>query len=159
MHRSAEISDCGLYRWWLRRTWSADGPEVCFVMLNPSTADALTDDPTIRRCINFAKSWGYGSLVVRNLFAYRATDPRELRNAEDPIGGHRGLAELVNAKHAEKLVAAWGQHGKLMDRGKQALEIFQQENVSVYCLGTTKDGHPRHPLYVPSSQSLELLET
>ena len=94
MKRSAEISECGKYRWWLRRRW-ADGPVVCFVMLNPSTADAEQDDPTIRRCIGFAQAWGCGALEVRNLFPFRATNPADMLKAAkagvDIRGGSRSL--------------------------------------------------------------------
>jgi len=110
MKRSAEISDCGQFRWWLQRRW-ADGPLVCFVMLNPSTADAEQDDPTIRRCIAFARSWGFGALSVRNLFPFRATKPADLKRAVrsiDVTGGQRGLGELAVAATADLVIAAWG---------------------------------------------------
>lgn len=129
--RSAEISECGRYRWWLRRSWLAykDGLFVpgkgvcCFVMLNPSTADGTQDDPTIRRCIGFAKSWGYNGLSVRNLFAWRATDPKELFNAETVTGGQRGDSELLAACTSDLLVLAWGAKVPF-GRDKQVLEMF-----------------------------------
>ncbi len=169
MDRSAEISECGLYRWWLRRSWTnwENGQAVpgkgvcCFVMLNPSTADGTQDDPTIRRCIGFAKRWGYNTLSVRNLFPYRATDPAELVKAErtvDVFGGGRGgrgELELLAACTADLLVTAWGA-GVPFGRDKFALELFARHfpKVSLYCLGTTKKGHPRHPLYVKAEQPL-----
>lgn len=156
--RSAEISECGCYRWWLRRSWTlrndlfehVQGKGVCcFVMLNPSVADGLQDDPTIRRCINFAFGWGFDVLSVRNLFPWRATDPRELFKAETVTGGARGDSELLAACTADMLVVAWGANVPF-DRDKRALAIFQDHfpAVPLYCLGTTKHGHPRHPLYV-----------
>jgi hypothetical protein len=146
VRRSAEISGCGRYRWWLRRAWGDfDGRIVCFVMLNPSTADALRDDPTIRRCIGFAKSWGYTALSVRNLFAYRATDPKELRTASDPTGGSRGDNELLVSRSADLVICAWGA-GVPFGRDRWMIENFG--TVPLHCLGTTKDGSPRHPLYV-----------
>lgn len=155
--RSAEISECGSYRWWLRRSWRfwKDGQPVtgkgicCFVMLNPSTADALRDDPTIRRCIGFARSWGYNALCVRNLFAWRATDPRELGKAQNVTGGHRGDMELLAACTADMLVAAWGA-GAPFGRDMDVLELWGKHfpGVPIHCLGTTKHGHPKHPLYV-----------
>jgi hypothetical protein len=94
VERSAAVSRCGRCRWWLRRTdpRGGSGRVVAFLMLNPSTADAQRDDPTIRRCLGFARAWGYSVLEVRNLFAWRATDPRELLTAADPVGGRRGTA-------------------------------------------------------------------
>lgn len=156
--RSAEISECGRYRWWLRRSWklwdaqgfATTGKGVCcFVMLNPSTADALQDDPTIRRCIGFARSWGYDTLSVRNLFAWRATDPRELGKAQNVTGGQRGDSEILAAVTANLLVAAWGA-GAPFGRDMDVLELWAKffPDVPIYCLGTTKHGHPKHPLYV-----------
>ena len=158
VERSAEVSDCGRYRWWLRRSWSifdSQGQHVqgkgvcCFVMLNPSTADDKQDDPTIRRCIGFARSWGYNALSVRNLFPWRATDPRELRKGDAVTGGLCGDNELLSACTADLVVAAWGA-GVPYGRDLQALAMFEQyfPGVSIYCLGKTKAGKPRHPLYV-----------
>src|ERR1700721_1892011 len=101
--KSAEISECGQYRWWLRRSWvrrDSETKTVCFVMLNPSVADGIVDDPTIRRCIGFTRSWGYSVLSVRNLFPFRATEPRSLLTATEPTGGERGDVELMAAKTA-----------------------------------------------------------
>lgn len=157
IHRSAEISDCGRYRWWLRRHWKffENGIHVpgkgicCFVMLNPSTADGTQDDPTIRRCIKFAQDWGYDTLSVRNLFAWRATDPRELFHAESVTGGPRGDTELLAACTANLVIAAWGAKVPF-ERDIQAMDLIRKcfPRVPIYCLGTTKDGKPRHPLYV-----------
>lgn len=145
--RTAELSDCGRYRWWLRRSWKhgGDGRAVCFVMLNPSTADALADDPTVRRCMGFARSWGFSVLTVRNLFALRATDPKELLTAAEPTGGARGDLELAVAKSADLVVCAWGA-GVPFGRDRLALKILAGK--PLHCLGATKAGHPRHPLYV-----------
>lgn len=145
VERSAEISPCGQYRWWLRRVLSSDNNRVCcFVMLNPSTADAEFDDPTIRRCMGFAEAWGYSILSVRNLFPYRATDKRELLTADNPTGGDRGLAELRAASAADLIVAAWGDFVPF-ERDLTAQIIFRGHKV--YCLGTGKKKKPRHPLY------------
>lgn len=154
--RSAELSPCGQYRWWLRRQWAGgNGQVVCFLMLNPSTADATIDDPTIRRCMRFAQEWGYSTLSVRNLFAYRATDPQQLLTTPDPIGKARGDVELVAGLTAHKVVAAWGAAVPLR-RDRQVLALFRQTrpDVTLWCLGTTKAGMPRHPLYVKASQPL-----
>lgn len=156
--RSAEVSDCGRYRWWLRRFWQfwdKDGFPIkgkgtcCFVMLNPSTADALQDDPTIRRCIGFARRWGYDTLSVRNLFPFRATDPRELLTASRVCGDHRGEMELLTACTADLTVVAWGT-GVPFCRDQEALAMFSDQFPAklLLCLGLTKNGSPRHPLYV-----------
>jgi len=155
LSRMAEISECGRYRWWLRRSWThgGDGRVVCFVMLNPSTADALIDDPTVRRCMDFARRWGFTALSVRNLFAFRATEPKELSSVDDPTGGHRGDVELWMAGTAHLTVAAWGAKVPFR-RDREALEMFK--DITLYCLGTTKNGHPRHPLYVRKDQPLKV---
>ena len=121
-------------------------------MLNPSTADAEQDDPTIRRCIGFARSWGYNVMTVRNIFPFRATNPKALRSAENPRGGHRGVVELTTALSADLTVVAWGA-GVPFSADKDALLLFAATFPAkpLHCLGTTKAGHPRHPLYVAAS--------
>jgi hypothetical protein len=152
LSRSAEVSDCGRYRYWLRRAWQhgGDGRVVCFVMLNPSTADALVDDPTIRRCLGFAQAWGFSTLSVRNLFALRATDPKELLTADDPVGPY-GDAELAAAVTADVVVCAWGAKVPF-GRDKRALELLGDK--PLFCLGTTASGAPRHPLYLSKDAPL-----
>lgn len=156
--RSAEISDCGKYRWWLRRSWqlwSPDGLRIqgkgvcCFLMLNPSTADATQDDPTIRRCIGFAKSWGYGTLSVRNIFPWRATDPKELLHATEPTGGRRGDIEVLASATADLLVAAWGSKVPF-NRDVRVLGLLEEHfpATPIFCLKKSKEGNPWHPLYV-----------
>jgi len=146
MKRSAEISTCGQFRWWLQRRW-ADGPLVCFVMLNPSVADAEQDDPTIRRCIAFARAWGFGALSVRNLFPYLATKPADLKRAMksiDVTGGQRGLGELAVAATADLVIAAWGANAT-----ECAAQRFYAVTASkpLWCIDTTLEGKPVHPLY------------
>jgi hypothetical protein len=149
--RSAEISACGLYRYRLTRVWDATLRPACFVMLNPSTADALQDDPTIRRCVGFARAWGCGGIVVVNLFAWRATDPRELWMAADAEGpdNDRHITEAVIECHP--VIAAWGVGGRMGFRDQDVLRLIQSAGRPwPLCLGRTKGGHPRHPLYVPA---------
>ena len=152
MKKSAEISECGRYRWWLRRSWgnmfSKGNDVVTFVMLNPSKADASIDDPTIRRCIQFAKDWGFDTLSVRNLFAYRATEKRELLKADNPTGGDRGDNELLAARSATLVVAAWGEFVPF-GRDVEVLEMFGDREIHV--LGFCDNGKPRHPLFMPKS--------
>lgn len=156
---SAVLSDDGVYRYELRRQWGAPGdPRVCWVMLNPSTADASVDDPTIRRCIGFSNRWGYGSLVVVNLFALRATDPKELACTTDPVGAGNDAAILAAAYVSERVVVAWGAHGKFRNRAALVTQMLTgpQGGFSLHCLGTTKQGAPRHPLYIRGEQALVL---
>lgn len=147
--RSAELSEDGRYRWWLRRELpGGDGRVVTFVMLNPSTADALQDDRTICRCMGFVRSWGCSVLSVRNLFCLRATHPIELRTAVDPIGGQRGMSELAAAFTADIVVAAWGANVSF-GRDEEALAHYARGK-PIWCLRLTKYGKPWHPLYVPA---------
>jgi hypothetical protein len=136
----------GAYRYHLWREWDPSLPGVTFVMLNPSTADARQDDPTIRRCIGFARGWGYGRLEVVNLFAYRASSPRELFTADDPIGSDnlRWLERVAGER-----VAAWGNHGLRAPK-----EFAGMASEGACCLGQTRLGQPRHPLYVPGAAQL-----
>jgi hypothetical protein len=146
MKGSAVFSTCGRYRYVLRRAWNPRRPAVLFVGLNPSTADASSDDPTIRRCVGFARDWNFGQLIMANLFAYRATQPRLLSQVDDPIGPHNDqwLGRLT--RQADLIVAAWGVHGNLLDRDAEVLGRLPK----VHCLGLTQRGQPRHPLYLPA---------
>jgi hypothetical protein len=148
MRSGASFDDSGAYRYTLWRAWDKSRPKLAFVMLNPSTADHRVDDPTIRRCQGFARSWGYGSLTVVNLFAFRTPSPAELARADDPIGPRNDHVLRACSRRAAALVLAWGVHGKLRDRHRQVLELFAGRRRPLLCLGTTRDGYPRHPLYL-----------
>jgi hypothetical protein len=153
---TAFLSPDGIYRYALGRDISMfGGRDVNFIMLNPSTADAAADDPTIRRCIAFAKAWGFHRLVVTNLFAFRATDPGELLATADPIGPLTDSMIVDFAKAAELVVAAWGVHGIHRGRAAEVLALLGRAGVRLQCLGTTRDGHPRHPLYLRRDAALE----
>lgn len=152
--REAVIDDSGRYRYLLRRRWS-QGPSIAFVMLNPSTADGMADDPTVRRCVGFARQWGYGELLVVNLFAWRATDPRHLLHAPDPIGPHNDLHIEAAARNSALVVLAWGQQPFGRGRQRDVVEILGKTDRQLYQLGATMDGSPRHPLYVPKAQDPE----
>lgn len=146
----ATISDCGTYRYELWRNWR-DDVRVNFVMLNPSTADAIQDDPTIRRCVGFAKGWGFGGMVVTNLYALRATDPREVAKHGAPIGPDNDTYLFTRAATSALVVLAWGVHGGPRgDTVATMLRVFRPG-----CIGRTKTGHPRHPLYLPRTASCE----
>jgi hypothetical protein len=143
---SAVLSSCRTWRYALERRWGS-GPFVMFIGLNPSTADETVDDPTIRRCIRFGKDWRMGGLLMTNLFAYRATDPAELSRAEDPIGPDADVWLTTCSMRSALVVAAWGAHPFALRRVADVLAVVG----NVYALGLTKDGHPRHPLYMPAS--------
>lgn len=154
LERSAVISDDGRYRYRLVRRWS-DAPLAAFIMLNPSTADADEDDPTIRRCEGFARAWGHGGLLVANLFAFRATDPRELVAAigrgEDAVGpfNNDAIRRLVEAADVSLVVAAWGTRGHLGGRDAEVASFVRASGRELCALRVSKDGFPGHPLYLP----------
>lgn len=154
-YRSAIISDDGAYRYRLERFWSGE-PALPFVMLNPSTADAAVDDPTIRRCMGFARREQAGGIIVCNLYAFRATEPSILWRASDPYGpeNDRALVDLASWAHSADMpiVCGWGAHGGNSNR---PVVLMQQTGVRLVCLGRTKGGQPRHPLYVRGDQPLE----
>lgn len=143
---AAVISECGTYRYSLTRSWDEALLQVCFIMLNPSTADAEQDDPTIRRCIAFARAWGYGSLEIVNLFGLRATDPKALYIHPDPIGRSNDVHIIGAVGRSQQVIAAWGNHGTLRERGRFVANAIGQ----CYCLKKTKSGEPNHPLYLSS---------
>ncbi len=141
------------YRYTLWRVWYPDHPRLTFIMLNPSTADAQRNDPTISRCITFAQHWGFGALEVVNLFAYKATYPRDLLKVANPIGEENDRFLLQALSRSSRIVAAWGTKGTLLGRDKQIIQLLARRQ-NVHCLGATKDGHPRHPLYVKGDTGL-----
>jgi hypothetical protein len=145
----------GRYRYALWRTWSNDYPRIAFIMLNPSTADEQRDDPTIRRCIGFARAWQFGSVEVVNLFAYRATDAKELLKVDDPVGEENNRFLIQAVERCSTVVVGWGTGGTLLGRDRQVMELLAGRQ-DVHCLGVTKDGQPRHPLYVKGDTGLVL---
>ncbi len=148
MHRDAVITDCKLYRYMLEREW-AEGMETCvFVMLNPSTADAMQDDNTIRRCISYAQDWDFTRLQVVNIYGFRATKPADLWKAKDPMGEHNMLWIHEVCKDAGRIVLAWGDHGVKHGAGAE-MEAMLVETYAdcVVVLGRNKSGEPVHPLY------------
>lgn len=153
----AWFSDDRTHRYRLGHTWSEEGARDVWIMLNPSTADALTDDPTIRRCKGFSKRWGAGGLVVVNLFSLRATDPAALSKHPDPTGGAehaRVLSDVCTRIAAEggHVIAAWGAHPLAEYRSYAVRQLLA--GVPLQALGLTKAGAPRHPLYVRGDAEL-----
>lgn len=149
---TAIYSDCERYRYALTRVWDEAGKKVLFVMLNPSTATEVQNDPTVERCERRARALGFGAFRVTNIFAWRDTDPRNMRAADEPIGFENDAAILAGVEWADCVVAAWGTHGAHLDRGAAVTAVLRQTGRAVHSLGLTKDGHPKHPLYISYSQ-------
>jgi hypothetical protein len=147
---SAIISDCGTYRYRLERHALSGAGAVAWIMVNPSTADATTDDATIRKVIGFSERMGAGWAIVGNKFAYRATDVRELKGARDPVGPDNDQHLFEIMADAEKVIAAWGPLAKLPPalrrRWYRVARIAEAMGKPLMCFGTANDGHPRHPL-------------
>ena len=148
---TAFYSPCLQYRYGLRRTWDSGGGEILFVMLNPSTATEERNDPTIERCQRRAARLGFGGMRIANLFAWRATRPADLRGADDPVGLENDALLLAWTSDVALTIAAWGVHGAFRDRAAQVAPLLRGE---VRHLGLTRDGHPRHPLYVRNDAPL-----
>lgn len=150
----------GKYRYVLRRVWNTSPQKTVFMMLNPSTADHLTDDPTIKKCVHFAKKIDCGSLEVVNLFAYRETDPENLKNSilskQQLIGPENWFHVKKSLDTASTIILAWGNNAKIHRRFLDQDIINIINKYDCYCLGLTKEGHPRHPLYVPNNKELEV---
>jgi hypothetical protein len=146
--KSAVISQDGRYRYCLKRGWSDIGSTICFIGLNPSTADGELDDPTIRRCIAFAESFGGRELIMVNLFAWRATDSSELLRSDDPIGPDNDQWLERSVEESDVVIAAWGNKGNLVGRAARILTRFAGK---LHALKITKTGHPSHPLYLRKS--------
>ena len=144
----AEYSDCDRYRYSLTRVWDASGPRALFIMLNPSTATEMQNDPTVERCERRARALGFGAFRVLNIFAWRATDPRDMRAAPDPVGPKNDAAIRDSLDWADRVICAWGTHGAHLDRGPQVERLLRAAGAELYHLGLSKGGHPKHPLYI-----------
>lgn len=162
MKRTTEFSQCRRYRYTLWREWeTADiftaqatmqipSAYLMVIGLNPSTADETQDDPTIRRCIDFAKRWGFGALCMTNLFAWRDTQPKNMKRAENPVGEANHHHILQCADGASRVLGAWGKDGSFMHQDLNVGQWVSSIGKDIYCLRKNKDGSPQHPLYVPA---------
>ena len=148
----AVYSPCECYRYALTRTWDPQGSRVLFVMLNPSTATEVQNDPTVERCERRARALGHGAFRVCNIFAWRATDPRAMRVQADPVGPANDAAIREGADWADVVVCAWGAHGAHLARGRQVEALLRETGKPLRHLGLTRDGHPKHPLYIGYAQ-------
>ena len=145
---AALYSPCMRYRYALTRIWDAEGARVLFVMLNPSTATEVQNDPTVERCERRARALGFGGFRVCNIFAFRATDPRVMRAAPDPVGPGNDAAITEGAHWAAQIVCAWGTHGAHLGRGAAVEALLRATGKPLFHLGLSKAGHPKHPLYI-----------
>ncbi len=152
---SAVYSPCEKYRYQLTRTWDASGQRVHFIMLNPSTATEVQNDPTVERCERRARALGFGSFRVTNIFAWRDTDPFAMRKAGDPVGPGNDAAILEGCDWADRVVAAWGTHGAHLSRGAAVEAMLRSHGCELFHLGLSKHGHPKHPLYISYAQQPE----
>lgn len=152
---TAVYSDCERYRYSLTRVWDTDGRKALFVMLNPSTATEVQNDPTVERCERRARALGFGAFQVTNIFAWRDTDPRKMRAAADPIGPGNDDAILSGADWADQIIAAWGTHGAHLGRGPDVEHLLRKAHHPLFHLGLSKQGHPKHPLYIAYAQQPE----
>ncbi|WP_166418096.1 DUF1643 domain-containing protein [Cochlodiniinecator piscidefendens] len=144
----AQYSDCERYRYALTRVWDTDGLRLTYVMLNPSKATEIQNDPTIERCERRARTLGYGGFRAVNIFAWRETDPAKMKRAKDPIGPENDAALIDASIWTDHILCSWGTHGAFLNRGPDVLRLLKTTKKPMYHLGLTKDQHPRHPLYI-----------
>lgn len=147
MRSEAAYSDCEAYRYLLRRRWGAGG-ELLYVLVNPSTATEARNDATIERCERRARMLGHGGFAVVNLFAFRATDPRDLKRAPAPVGPDNDAQIVAAARCAGRVICGWGMHGAYLGRAVEVEALLRKAGVPLWHLGLTGAGHPRHPLYL-----------
>jgi hypothetical protein len=145
LKKAAIISKCSSYRYALWRIWDDSLPKILFIGLNPSTADQTVDDPTVIRCIGFARRWGFGGIYLANLFAFRTADPGWMKKAADPVGPENNVWLKKLASRAGLIIAAWGNHGMYFQRSEAVKRLIPR----LHCLKLNKSGQPSHPLYLP----------
>ena len=155
LENDAVISDCGKYRYLLRRTWDHAKPRCLYIMLNPSTADARQDDATIRSCVRLANGLGYGSMEVVNVFAWRATKPDELLTAPDPCGPRNEHHVEAALGRCDIPILAWGAWPPAAEASVYIRNTIRSRRPAAFCFGRTKSGAPKHPLYVKNGTLLE----
>ncbi len=155
-HSTAIYSNCQRYRYQLTRIWDHAGGKALFIMLNPSTATEIQNDPTVERCERRARALGFGSFRVTNIFAWRDTDPRNMKAATEPIGQENDNTIIEScdwaSRKTDRIICGWGTHGEHLNRGPQVEELVRATGLQSYHLGLTKAGHPKHPLYIAYSQ-------
>ncbi len=150
---TAVYSECERYRYALTRIWDPAGKRVLFIMLNPSKATEVQNDPTVERCERRARALGCGAFQVTNIFAWRETDPHKMRKAADPVGPENDRVIAAGVDWADQVIAAWGTHGAHQDRGPAVTSLLHATGRPIHTLGLTKHGHPKHPLYISYAQT------
>ncbi len=155
-HSAAIYSPCEKYRYALTRIWDPQGRKISFVMLNPSTATEVQNDPTVERCERRARALGFGAFRVCNIFAWRDTDPFKMRKSKAPVGPANDAAILEAQDWADATLCAWGTHGDHLSRGPAVENLLRRSGGNLYHLGLSKAGHPKHPLYISYQQQPEL---
>ena len=150
----AIFSECEQYRYALWRCWNKDNGivpvkyMVSFIGLNPSTATHEVSDPTVTRCINYAKAWGYSGMHMLNLFAFRATDPKDMKAVDEPVGEDNNEMLIKHARDSGIVIASWGNHGGYRNRCSVVADLMRVNGVDLHCLAIAKTGQPKHPLYL-----------
>lgn len=147
----AKFSPCRRWRYLLWRCWDEARPAANFLMLNPSTADELQLDPSCTRARNYAERWGFGALIVTNLFGWRATEPNDMKAVPDPVGKGNDAAILRAAEACALVVCAWGNHGAHLERSSRVLALLREKRVALNYLKLNSSGEPAHPLYLKGS--------
>ena len=145
----AAFSPCRRWRYLLWRRWDASKPVANFLMLNPSTADEVKLDPTCSRARDYAERWGYGALIVTNVFGWRATDPNAMKAVKDPVGPGNDAAIVKSARESAIVVCAWGNHGLFLDRSSRVRALLKKQDIALHALRVNANGEPAHPLYLP----------
>jgi hypothetical protein len=147
----AAFSVCRRWRYLLWRCWDERKPVANFLMLNPSTADEFQLDPSCTRARSYAERWGFGGVLVTNIFAWRATDPEEMKSVKDPIGSGNDRAIVKAATEAKLIVCAWGNHGEHLGRANAVADLLKKSRIALHMLRLNGSGHPAHPLYLPAN--------
>ncbi|QEW22585.1 hypothetical protein LA6_004817 [Marinibacterium anthonyi] len=150
---TAVYSPCDSYRYSLTRVWEPEARGLLYIMLNPSKATEIQNDPTVERCERRARALGYGGFRVTNIFAWRETDPKALRAAAHPVGPDNDAAIAEGLAWADTVIAGWGAHGEHMGRGRAVADLLCRASRDIHHLGLTRAGHPRHPLYIAYAQA------
>jgi hypothetical protein len=154
----AMFSACRRWRFLLWRRWDEKKPLANFLMLNPSTADEFQLDPSCTRARNYAERWGFGGVLITNIFGWRSTDPLALKAVEDPVGRGNDRAILKAAREAKLVVCAWGNHGDHLQRAAEVIALLKNDGIALHGLRLNGSGHPAHPLYLPGTlQPIKLL--
>lgn len=154
-NRSAIFSPCRKWRYHLQHVWDANHANLIWLLLNPSTADEVQNDPTVERCERRARMWGFGGVEVYNIFAYRATDPANMKAQRDPVGvdNDKWMMKFAEKSRQTTAIIGWGEHGKHLGRGQFVLDLLREQGAALHALKINASGHPKHPLYIGYKQT------